>query len=294
MDTKIALAERALGDSHAGAQCYFNGEIMPVAQAKVGIYDIGILRGFGIYEALMTYNRKPFRVRDHLARFRRSASALALKIPASDEEIRSAIEELLTHNIPAGREGVIRFILTGGEAIGGIEYDFETPTFYILVELFNPLDAAYYERGCALGVFEHQRQFPECKTTNYIQAVLLQKERRQSGALEILYTSKGRVLECATSNFFIVKDGRIITPKEGILEGITRKTAIEVAQKEFPIEERAVSVDEMHAADEAFLTSSFKDVVPVVKVGGRGIGDGQVGAVTKRVMELFHGFTSAA
>lgn len=275
------------------AFCCLNGKIIPTKDAGVNVYDTGLLRGFGIYEALMTYNRSPFRLDDHLNRFRRSAAELVLKIPAADAEITSVIHELIKRNISEGKEAVIRFILTGGQAIGGIEYEFERPTFYILVEEFNLLDALYYTRGCSLTLYEHQRQFPECKTTNYIQAVLLQNERRQAGALEILYTSKGTVLECATSNFFIVKSGVIATAKEGILEGITRRVVIELATPHYRLEERPISVDEMFAADEAFLTSSFKDVVPVVKVGGRGIGDGTVGPVSKRVMELFHGYTHA-
>jgi branched-chain amino acid aminotransferase len=150
-----------------------------------------------------------------------------------------------------------------------------------------------FDEGCSVIVSEHLRQFPLSKTTNYIQAVLLQEERKSRGALEVLYTWQGNVLECATSNFFIVKDGKIITPKEDILMGITRKAAMVAAGNHFPIEERAVSVDEMYAADEAFLTSSFKDVVPVVNVGGRAIADGKPGPVTREVMRLFHELTQS-
>ncbi len=265
---------------------------MPVSRAKIGVYDIGLLRGFAIYEAMVTANRKPFMWPDHMERFHRSARDLKLKIPVSDGEIESAISELVEKNLPEG-EAIVRFILTGGEAIGGIEYDYEKPTFYILVEPFVALDAKYFTEGCSVTVFEYQRQFPESKTTNYIQAVLLQQERKDAGALEILYVSQGHVLEPATSNFFIVKNGKIITPKNNILHGITRKVTIDVAKKDFEVEERDVSVDEMYAADESFLTSSFKDVVPVVKVGEKMISDGTVGPMTKKVMESFHRFVKA-
>lgn len=271
--------------------CYFNGRIIPVADACVGVDDIGLLRGFGIYEALTTYNRKPFMLADHFARFRNSARNLSLKIPATDEAITSAINKLVASNVPQGKEAVIRFILTGGKAIGGIDYDYEHPTFYILVGEFEPLPKKYYKDGCSLIIFEEQRQFAGSKTTNYIQAVLLQKEKKKAGALDILYISDGKVLEAATSNFFITKNGVLLTPTSNVLPGITRKVTIDLTRPHFKMEERDVTVDEMYAADEAFITSSFKEVVPVVTIGLRTIGNGRVGEVTKRVMELFHAFT---
>ncbi len=269
--------------------CYLNGKIVPVTEAKVGVYDIGLLRGFGIYEALMTYGKKPFRLADHLARFRRSAAFLGVEVPATDEEITDALSELIEKN--GYEESIIRVLLTGGPAFAGIEYAPKTPTFYILVEKFEPLAPELFEKGCSVVVHEHLRQFPEYKTTNYIQAVLLQKARKEKGALEILYTWQGRALEFATSNLFIVKNGSISTPAKDILPGITRKVALELARTAFPVEEREVSLDELYGADEAFLTSSFKDIVPVVKVGERSIAGGEPGPVTRQMMELFHAHT---
>ena len=271
--------------------CYLNGKILPISEACVNVCDVGLLRGFGIYEAQRTYDRKPFRMADHLARFRKSAERMSLKIPASDAEIIAAIGEMISRSITAGKEAVIRFILTGGRSENGIEYNFETPTFYILVEELNEMDPSCYEIGCSLIVYEQQRQFPESKTTNYIQAVLLQAARKKAGALEILYVSNGNVLEAATSNFFIVKNGVLITAKEGILEGVTRKVVLETARQNFSVEERVMTVDEMYGADEAFITSSFREIVPVVKVGERVIGNGKVGETTKKLMQLFHEYT---
>ncbi len=278
-----------VGASH----CYLNGKIMPIEEARVSIKDIGLLRGFGIYEALATANRKPFMFADHMARYRRTADQLHLKVPASEDEILAAINDLTARNVPQGQEATVKFFVTGGTAIHGIEYDYETPTFYMLVDPLVPFAPYYYSEGASVTVFEHLRQFPQLKTTNYIQAVMLQQARKDAGAIEILYTWGGKVLECATSNFMIVKDGKIITAKDNILFGITRKVALDVSRPHFPIEERDVSLEELYAADEAFLTSSFKDVMPVVKVGDKVIGDGKVGPVTNRVMELFHDFTKA-
>lgn len=271
--------------------CYLNGKIVPVAEACVGVYDIGLLRGFGIYEGLVSYNRKPFMLADHMARFHRSAKSMSLKIPASDADIGSAMETLIARNIPEGKEALIRVILTGGEAIHGIEFNYETPTFYILVEEFSPIDPRYLEEGCLVTVFEHHRQIAESKTTNYTQTVILQKARKKAKALEVLFVSDGKVLEGGGSNFFIVKDGRIITSEKGILPGVTRKVVIDLARAKFPVEEREVTTEEMYGADEMFITGSFKEVVPVVKAGDRTIGNGKVGEVTKGVMKLFREFT---
>lgn len=270
--------------------CYLNGEIVLEKDAKVGVHDLGILRGFGIYQALRTVGRKPFMLDKHLARFRNSAEVMTLTIPATDTELAGIIDTLIAHNIPEGKEARVKFILTGGESLGGIEPG-PTPTFYILVDTFSPLPVEVYEKGCSLIVHEYQRAFAENKTTSYAQAVILQKARKAAGALEILYTSQGFVLECAMSNIFFVKSGVVLTPKQNILEGVTRTLVVDIAQKAFPLEERQVSVDEAFSADEVFITGSFKNIVPVVEIGGRKIGSGVPGLCTKRLMVLFDEFT---
>jgi branched-subunit amino acid aminotransferase/4-amino-4-deoxychorismate lyase len=271
--------------------CYLNGKIVPSDEAKVSVFDIGLLRGFGIYEGLITHNRKPFMLADHLARFHISAAKMMLKIPATDEEISAAINDLVERNVPKDKEALIRFILTGGTAVGVIEYNPETPTFYILVGEFTPLEERYLTDGCSLMVVDYKRELALIKSINYIEAVLLQKPRKEQGALEILYISDGLVYEGAGSNVFIVKNGTLITPKEGIVYGITRKVVLDRARAHFTIEERAVSTDELYAADEVFITGSFKEVVPVVRIGDKGIGNGKVGEATKKVIELFRAAT---
>jgi branched-chain amino acid aminotransferase len=273
--------------------CYLNGKIIPLSQASVGLYDIGLLRGFGIYEGLRSANRKPFAFAEHMERFRRSADYTQLKIPVADADIDTAMRELIDKNVPVGREGLIRMILTGGRAVGGISFDPETPTLFILVETYEPPEKRFFAEGCSIVTYEHMRQFPGFKTTNYIQAVLLQKLKKETGALEIAYVFGGKMLEATGSNFFIVKGGTVATPKDNILHGITRKIVLQTAGPEFSIEERDVSVDEMFAADEMFLTSSFKDVVPVTRVDDRMIGRGKPGAVTERVIELFAEYVGA-
>lgn len=274
------------------SHCFLNGKFVPLSKAAVSVHDIGILRGFGFFEAFRTYNRKPFRVKDHLARLKSASSHFNIRIPLSDAVIAHAINTLVTKNVPKNKEASIRIVLTGGRAINTIEPSLKAPTLYILVEEYRPLSRKYYRNGCSLLPVAFERQFPEYKTTNYIEAVSLQKKRKKVGALEILYTANGFVYECSTSNIFIVRRNVLITPQNGILEGITRRVVLEEATRvHIRTQKRNVSVRELYEADEMFITSSFKEVVPVVRVGGRRIGNGTVGPTTKRVMELFHSAT---
>ena len=271
--------------------CYLNGVIMPVAEARVSVYDIGLLRGYGIYEALTTSGGAPFMWKEHVERFRASAARLEITVPASDEELRRAVDELTLRNGYA--ETNIKFILTGGVATNSIEYDPDSPTFYILAEEFMPLPEKNFTDGCSLVTFECQRQLPEYKTIDYLQAVMLQKMRKEKGALEVLYTWKGNALEAATSNFFIVRNGVLVTPLQNVLHGITRKAVIECAKPHFKIEERDIAVEEIFSADEAFITSSFKEIVPIVQIDGKPIGEGKVGPVAPHILALFREFAAA-
>lgn len=262
---------------------------MSVARAEVSIFDIGLLRGFGIYEAMTTHNKKPFMLEDHLERFRRSATFAGLKVPVTDEEIKEAIADLINRN--GYDETNIKFILTGGTAQGGIEYDPDFPTFYILAEEFSALPENFITAGASVITAEHLRQFPQYKTTNYINAVMLQKKRKEADALEILYHWNGKVLECATSNFAIIKNGKIITAKDNILQGITRKVMLDLARKNgIEVEEREYTLEEMLSADETLLTASFKEVVPIVKVDEKLIGNGQVGPISQKLVQWFRDF----
>ena len=269
--------------------CYLNGKILPVQDAMVSVYDIGLLRGYGIYEGITTYKNKPFRLADHLARFRSSAKELDLAIPSSDEEIEKAVLSLVEKN---GFERTnLRVILTGGNTIAGIEFDADKPTFYILAEEYKSLPSEMYASGASLITHEHQRALPEYKTINYITAVQVQNERKAKGAIEVLYVSNGKVLEAATSNIFIVKDGVVITPKNNVLAGITRNVVIEVAQKKYKVIEREVTITDLLYADEVFLTASYKEIVPIVEIDGKRIAQGSVGKVTLVLMKDFQEYT---
>lgn len=268
------------------ALCYLNGKMVPLAEARVCVLDLGMVRGFGIYEGITAFRDMPFRFNDHWERFEASAKALGLVIPKSKGEIEAAMRELIKHNSPGKRAG-IRMVLTGGEALHGLEQVPGRETLFIVAEPVTPLPSELYKRGGKLITYEHQRFMPEMKTINYITAVILQEKRKAAGAIEILYTNNGTVLECATSNAAIVKNGKVITPDADILKGVTRKVMLEVARGAHQVEERAVSIAELFDADEVFITSSFKDIVPITTVDARKIGSGIPGPVTKDFMQRF-------
>lgn len=268
--------------------CFLNGEIMPVKDARVSILDIGIMRGLGVYEALTALRGKPFRFADHWNRLLDSAHLLNLNVPVTEEKAERVIRELLEKNGLSGTRANVKFILTGGSATASLEYDFEKPTFFIIVEKFEPLPAKLYSEGAKVVTYRHQRGFPEIKTTDYAMAVNLQNWRKDEGAVEILYTFDGEVLECATSNIFLVKDKTIITPAENILKGITRRVTLEIVEKAgYQVEERRVEESELKSADEVFLTSSFKDIIPVVRVDDMEVRNGKPGPITKDLMAKF-------
>jgi len=266
--------------------CFLNGKIIPLSEAKVSVEDIGLLRGYGIYDGLTVINGKCFRFKDHWNRFLSGAHMLNMNVPITEEKAEKAIEEIVAKS-DFGKRANIRLILTGGRTLGGIGYNFEEPTFYIIGEKWVSLPKEYYENGAKLVTYRHIRELPQYKTINYIRAVNLQDFRKQEKAIEILYTYDGDVLECATSNIFIVKDRVVITPDEDILFGITRKIILELCDGIYKTEERPIKEEELEKADEIFITSSFKDVVPITEIDDFKITDVKVGPVTRDLMGKF-------
>ena len=268
--------------------CYINGKIITSDKLFVSGYDIGLLRGYAIYEGITTHNNKPFYLSEHLKRFRKSALQLDLKIPLNDTKIAKVIETLIKKN---GFDRTnLRLILSGGKTIDGIEYDTHKSIFFILAEKWTPLPKHLYEKGGKLITENHLRFMPEVKTTHYITAVKLQLKRKKERAVEILYVSNGKVLECSTSNIFMFIGNTLVTPKNNVLLGITREAVLDIANKKFKIEQRDVSLSEFLKSDEVFITSSYKDIVPIVKINRKVIGDRKVGKNTRKLINLFSEF----
>ena len=269
--------------------CYLNGKIVTSNKLFVSGDDIGLLRGYAVYDGITTHNKKPFYLSAHLNRFRKSSLRLGLKIPLTDTIITKIIETLVKKN-KFDRTN-LRLILSGGKTIDGIEYRASRPTFFIIAEKWHSLPKYLYEKGGKLITENHLRFMPEAKTTHYITAVRLQSKRKKAKAVEILFVSNGEVLECSTSNIFMFIGDVLVTPKNNILLGITRKAVLDIAKKHFKIKERDISMLELMKADEIFITSSFKDIIPIVKIDKKTVGGGMVGINTRRVMKLFSELT---
>lgn len=213
--------------------CFINHSVIPAHEATVSVQDMGILRGFGVYDGVTVINNRAFRLQDHIHRFRESAAGLGLLVPYTDEEIEQAIAQL-SDKMNASRYNV-RFILTGGKLVDSLSFDKAHPTFYILSEKHIPLKPEVYSDGASLITHEYTRQYPQFKTINYITAVLTDGKKKQAGAIEVLFTQRGRVLECSTSNIFIVKDNVLITTASDVLKGITRKVVSELMSSTYRV-----------------------------------------------------------
>ncbi len=270
--------------------CYFNGKIIESKKAGLPINDIGIIRGYTIFDYFKTYNGKPFRISDYYKRFKNSAKKIGFEIPISQKKLEETITKLLKINNV--QDAALRLVLTGGPSSNGIRLETKG-NFYIIVENLPKIDPVYFEKGAKLITSQYQRQIPESKTASYIQAVKLQPELEKAGAKEVLYHNKGKVLECSTSNIFVIKNNIIKTPKENVLHGITRKTIIEIAKKNnFKVKEQDIKLSELWNADEVLITSSGKSIVlPIVKIDSKKIANGRVGKVSKLLIEKFQELT---
>lgn len=270
--------------------CYFNGKILPIDKVRISPQDLGILRGYGVFEFLRTYNGKPFLLDQHLQRFFGSAKSLSLKIKLTKSEISIIIKKLITKNQLV--EANIKLVLTGGSSPDGITISPDTPTFYILANSRHNYPESIYKNGVKLITHEFQRDFHLAKTTNYITAISLQAKRLKNNAIEILYTYNGQVTECSRSSFLIFKNNTLIIPNDNILSGITSNLVIKLAEKNFRVEKRPIFYKELKAASEALITSTDKEIMPVIKIDNLTIGNSKPGKNTWQLINALRNFTS--
>lgn len=245
--------------------CYLNGKILPLNKAAISPCDLGLLRGYGVFDYLRTYRKKPFLVKEHYLRLKNSARTLNLKVPIPQKEFENAIEKLVIKN-KIKKEASIRIVVTGGESKDGFSYDYLKPTCYILVAELHVYPASIYKNGAKLISCEFERDYHWVKTLNYITAVKMSKKQKKAGSREVLYYKDGLVTEATRSNFFIFKGNTLATAKDKILLGITRGQVLKLARKKFKVEEREVRVKELKAATEAFITSGGTEITPIVEV----------------------------
>ncbi|WP_336516527.1 aminotransferase class IV [Pollutibacter soli] len=254
---------------------FVNDEFVDTDNAKIGIKDLGLQRGYGIFDFLKTVNDHPLHLEDHLDRFYKSAETMRLPVPYNREELTDIISQLMRKNkLP---DSGIRINLTGGDSDDG--YTITRPNL-VISQSFLRYNPEIFDRGWKITTFEYQRQFPDVKTIDYLNAVWLQPQVKAAGADDVLYFYNDELRECPRTNIFIVtRDGIALTPANHVLPGITRKQLLGL--KEFQVDEAVLTIDMLNDAAEVFITSTTKLIIPVLAVDGRTIGNGQPGPVTR-------------
>lgn len=275
---------------------YINGKLFDKADAKVSVYDHGLLYGDGVFEGLRIYNHKVFRLREHLERLYESAHAIKLEIPISQEQMTEAV--LHTVQVNKKKDGYIRLVITRGAGSLGLDPRRTTdPQVIIIVDDISMYPPELYENGMEIVTVATIRNHPSAldariKSLNYLNNILAKLEAIQAGCLEALMLNhKGEVSECTGDNIFIVRGGVLKTPPvdAGILEGVTRNAVLEVAREAgIPTQEATMTRHDIYNADECFLTGTAAEVIPVVKCDARVIGTGKPGPITRRLLEGFH------
>lgn len=278
---------------------YISGQLFEKEDAKVSVYDHGLLYGDGVFEGIRSYSGKVFRMDEHLDRLWDSAKAIWLTIPMTKAEMGRAIYQTLEAN--GIRDGYIRLIVTRGIGTLGLDPTrCSTPQVIIITDSIALYPREFYENGLAIVTVSTMRNHsaalsPRIKSLNYLNNILAKIEGLQAGCTEaLLLNSKGELAECTGDNIFLVRRGRLLTPptEAGILEGVTRDVVIGLGRKAgLEVSEVALTKHDVYIADECFLTGTAAEVVPVVKVDSRPIGDGTPGPITRDLIARFHELT---
>jgi branched-chain amino acid aminotransferase len=280
---------------------YIAGQFYDKADAKISVYDHGLLYGDGVFEGMRSYGGKVFRMDEHLERLWNSAKAICLEIPVSPSAMAEAVNETLRVNNLV--DAYLRLVVTRGAGTLGLDPNGTShPQVIIIADHIALYPDEYYEKGLEIVTASTVRTQssalnPRIKSLNYLNNILAKIEGLQAGCIEALMLNhKGEIAECTGDNIFLVSRGVLQTPPidAGILEGITRGVVIELAREDgIPVREIPLTKHDVYIADECFLTGSAAEVVPVVKVDSRKIGNGQPGPMTRQLLDRFHEATRA-
>lgn len=279
-----------------GLVIYLNGEFVDEEEAKVSVFDHGVLYGDGVFEGIRAYNGRVFRLQQHIDRLYESAKSVLLDIGMTKDEMIEALMETLRRNKLS--DAYIRLVVTRGKGDLGLDpRNCKKPTVFIVAAQIQLYPEELYEKGLEVVTVPTRRNIvegvnPRIKSLNYLNNVMAKIEANLAGVSEaILLNSEGYVTECTGDNIFIVKNGEVITPPPflGILEGVTRNTILEIAKKlGYPASEKVFTRHDIYVADECFLSGTAAEVVPVVKVDGRVIGeDGKPGEISRALVKEF-------
>lgn len=279
-------------------QVYIAGRLVPKEDAKISVYDHGLLYGDGVFEGIRVYNRKVFLLQEHVDRLYHSARAIRLTIPLSPPEMIRAVNDTVAANGLV--DGYVRLVVTRGAGSLGLDIrKTSQPQVIIIADTIILYPEELYEKGLEIITAPTIRNHPAAlspriKSLNYLNNILAKIEGTDAGCAEALMLNhKGEVAECTGDNVFIVSGGVLKTPPAdaGILEGITRNCVMRLARAAgIPVLEPPLTRYDLFAADECFLTGTAAEVIPVVKLDGRTIGDGKPGPITQQLRKRFQEF----
>ncbi len=280
-------------------QIYLNGRFVPEHEAKVSVFDHGFLYGDGIFEGIRAYFGRVFKLKEHLDRLFDSARTITLDIGVSKSEMQEIVLETLRRNNLS--DAYIRLVVSRGKGDLGLDPN-KCPKAGVIciADKITLYPESLYQAGLEVKTVATRRNNvdslnPRIKSLNYLNNILAKIEAHQAGVMEaVMLSQEGYVSECTGDNIFIVKKGALVTPPiyAGILEGITRNTAMELAQSAgIPVKEEMFTRHDLYTADEVFLTGTAAEMIPVIKVDGRVIGDGIPGPVFNRLLPMFRDLT---
>lgn len=282
---------------------WLNDGLVDKEDAKVSVFDHGVLYGDGIFEGIRAYNGRVFRLEDHLKRLAESAKAILLELPMPLKEIEKAVIETVRAN--GLKDSYIRLVVTRG--IGDLGLDMRKckhgATLFIIADKIELYPEEFYNKGLTLITSTIRQKgldqvTPSVKSLNYLANILARAEATAAGAQEaILLNAQGHVSECSGDNIFFIKNGKIWTPptSAGILVGITRQVVMELAADKLknPVQVRNFPRADLYSADEVFLTGTGAEVIAAVKIDGRVIGSGVAGPITRQLTKLFREYANS-
>jgi len=258
-----------------------NGEFVPFQQSTLPVSDLIIQRGYGIFDFFLVRDRVPTYISFHLDRFIKSASIMGLGLKYTKEELTEVVLKLIAKNDI--QNSSVKILLTGGASADDFTLSPEQSTLVIINKPFEVKWPESWKNGALLLTSNYQREMPEAKTINYIRSVSLSRKLAETQAAELLYLDRNWVRECSRSNVYIVKDSIILTPKSKILAGVTRRRILNTMG--FTVVEADFKLRELLNADEVFITSTTKGVLPIVQIDKHVISDGKIGLISKAIQQ---------
>lgn len=262
------------------------GNFYPPEQAKISVFDVGLQRGYGVFEVMRTYQGQPFRLEDHIDRLFSSAKAIKLDLPWDKKTLVKKVHKVLCAT--EEKELSLKLMVTGGEERGRMEP--ADPNLVIFSKPLSPYPDSLYAEGAKVITTQKTPFLPAVKSLNYLHSFIARREAYDQSAHETLFLDQeGYVLEGTTSNIFVVRgNSTLLTPEEDILPGVTRKFVIEIASLlQLEVQQRKIPFSELFQAQELFLTSTVREIMPVVKVDGREIGSGLPGEITGGLLNKY-------